>query len=410
MKKSKLYICCDDSIDRADWIFYSAKGEVNGQENNVILAEIKHKINLDEATITIFMVSTKLYIKEITVPKNITVTRLNKIIPSLLEEEIISHIDMVHFSHNKVSHDEKVGICIVDKQLFAGWLNSFQAIGIFPDTITPICTALSGNNKTWKIMYEADKVSVNISNNYGFCIEPHHLSKMLEFVYTQVSSKPECIEIYFTNKELENEFQNQWGSLQDRPIFSLFKTKIINAVWDILNLQKNNINLFQGQYEKKEVTVKKSYLIHAFLISVITFLTMTSVELIKIVKYEHKNDELTSKINTLYKQLYPNATSIVNPKLRMEQELKKLPQKQNGFFFSLLSQVGPLINKNNSIRIPKADYKNQTLTLMVESDNFKQIEIFLSELKMTNLNARQTKTEQAGGKFIAVIVVSRKIE
>ena len=95
-------------------------------------------------------------------------------------------------------------------------------------------------------------------------------------------------------------------------------------------------------------------------------------------KAAHKND---LEIQAIYKKHFPEATSIVAPRERMEAKLKKIMGESNkNDLFNLLGVIGISLNKTPDISLKNLDYKDNRFNLTVLSSSYTSLDEFSQSL------------------------------
>ena len=97
----------------------------------------------------------------------------------------------------------------------------------------------------------------------------------------------------------------------------------------------------------------------------------------------HKIKTLDNKILASYKQVFPNAKQVINPKFRVEQLLKKY-QKEASPFWKIISIMGDYPLKFNLMH-----YSNNHLNVGFNVPEFKDLENYKHKLTSKGLLVKQ---------------------
>ena len=91
--------------------------------------------------------------------------------------------------------------------------------------------------------------------------------------------------------------------------------------------------------------------------------------------------EYSKKIEEIYRQAFPAAKRVVNPRVQMQQQLEQLLRLQGGGdgFMTLLARAGDVLRNNKAIKISGASFRAGRLDVDLTADNVQ----VLDELKQT---------------------------
>ena len=111
-------------------------------------------------------------------------------------------------------------------------------------------------------------------------------------------------------------------------------------------------------------------------------------------------------INHIYRTQFPQATSIVAPKLRMQEKLQKLDVSvgENRVLL-LLGYVGKGMKIANGIKLKRADFQNSQLTLELTATSSESFSAFTDYLTQQGLHVKQQNATLAGEHINATVQV-----
>lgn len=400
--KNKLFIKCVNSFEQIDWIMFSAKGDVIDKHVNGKISDLSNKINLNECQINLLMGTSDLVIKKVNLPKKFNANHFNKIVPNILEEDLISNIENIHFSYGKI-HDSEIAVAIVTHEKLNQWLEILKLNNLQPDVISPLCLSMNIKENEWQIWIENSSCMVRINAMMGFYLELNLLPTILQNLYINEVNKPSKIIISGADDAAIHSL-----SLSKFPeIEQLIEYRKID-VWDEFNTQLKSINLLHDSFAKMDTVSKQHQLmLQGFLLVCFILCILFGLEIKDILSYRKIQEIQTSQINEIYKSIYPEATTIVSPKQRMERDLNTLQTKTGSIFYDSLYQVGKSLNQHKSLLLKNISFKNQALTITVETTNYAEIEQLISDLISNNLFVNQNKTEHQKDKLSAILTITR---
>ena len=400
--KNKLFIKCVNSFDHIDWIVFSAKGDVIDKQDNAKISDLANKVNLKDCQINLLIGTSDLVIKKVNLPKKFNANHFNKIVPNILEEDIISNIETIHFSYGKI-HDSQIVVAIVTHDKLKQWLETLKISNLQPDTISPLCLSMNIKENEWQIWIENSSCMVRINAMMGFYLELDLLPTMLQNIYHNESIKPN--KIILSGPDDASIRSVSFSNFPE--IAQLIEYRKID-VWDAFNTQPKSINLLHDSFAKTDTVSKQHQLIlHCFLLVSFILCILFGLEIKDTISYSRIQKDQTAQINEIYKSIYPEATTIVSPKQRIERDLNTLQTKTGSIFYDSLYQVGKSLNQYKALLLKSISFKNQALTITVETTNYAEIERLISDLKSNNLVVNQNKTEHQKDKLSAVLTITR---
>jgi len=172
---------------------------------------------------------------------------------------------------------------------------------------------------------------------------------------------------------------------------------IIEKIRDESFLISNNyrtvpINLLQGKYQPVSQT---AHLWRPWRLTAALLLVFGCIEIGKLGLYynqlEQQAQALNQQIEQIYRQTFPQAQKIVNPRVQMEQQLIELKGKakniQAGNFLILLNQLSPVLSKVTSLNLKEISYQSGKLELSLEVADLATLESLKRYVKEAGMNA-----------------------
>ena len=152
------------------------------------------------------------------------------------------------------------------------------------------------------------------------------------------------------------------------------------------------INLLQGKYQPVSQT---AHLWRPWRLTAALLLLLGCVEIGRLAldyrQLEQQSQVLNQQIEQIYRQTFPQAQKIVNPRVQMEQQLNELKGKakntQAGNFLILLNQLSPTLVKVNSLNLKEITYQSGKLELSLEVPDLPTLELLKRYVKEAGINA-----------------------
>lgn len=330
-------------------------------------------------------------------------SKLIQAIPYALEEQLTEDVDVLHFAAGPYQADNSLSVAIVSQVKMEQWMACMNSWNIKPDALIPASLAVPFVEKGWSVLL--DKIAIVRTGLYqGFACDPSNLIEFLDVGLRTISGPPQVIQIhnysqqaFVTPLNMKEVIEEQLADPQH--LVSNLAQQIIK--WP-------SINLLQGAY-----TVKKSAF--AYKDKILKFMAGLSISWVLLLFFyptvsyfilkQHANN-LDTQIAQIYKRNFPQASSIVSPKLRMEEKLKKLGagMGQNRLLL-LLGYVGKGMEKALSVKLTRIDFQNNQLNLQLTAANSEEFSLFSDFLAQQGLRVKQQNANLKGSRINASLLI-----
>lgn len=166
--------------------------------------------------------------------------------------------------------------------------------------------------------------------------------------------------------------------------------------------ETQSINLLQGEYSRREQLEKLIRPWRAAIGLAAAWLLIQGGLLIA--EYYHlatKDRQLSEQIIATYKEAFPDAKNIPNPKVQMERAIEKLKQGggDQGNWFELLSRAGEVISDTKTFTLRSIRYKEDKMNLDFEINDLASLDDLKARLsKQGELEVDIVSASARGGK------------
>ncbi len=278
------------------------------------------------------------------------------------------------------------------------WQERCQALGLAPQIAVPDYLAIPFLEHRWHLYLYGQNAILRQNKLQGLTIEQTKLKEILQLCLSeQVDNLPDSIMIDYDDGN-EHFVSETLGQL---PIASeLAKADQFGMEMFAEGLsQPVVINLLQGEYVITQLKNKNSQLwklAGILLIAwfVIWFLGSVSQYFI----YHSRLKKVQTQVKQLYHQAFPQAKSLVEPRLRIQRALQNAENSTaGGTFLNLLTKVGePLAKQSANITIENFNYHNKTLTMSLSANNFQVLSVLVQALNRQGLSVQQQNSSTHG--------------
>lgn len=184
------------------------------------------------------------------------------------------------------------------------------------------------------------------------------------------------------------EFWHQTPSVQYESCHQAWLYLLAEKGW-----QSAVTNLLQKQYKNRSQArdSRRKWYRNGILFGA-AILLLFATQFITLVYWKHQLSAAEQQIAETYRQVFPQASTVVAPRARMERALQRSSQenKAEAFLFQV-AEIGLVLQSSPSVQVQRLLYReNGEVDLTVTADGFKNLEQFEQALKQTGLTVEQT--------------------
>ena len=399
--KRQIFIHLGDptlSGDMPDQVYWCVKSD-DDTVAPVYQGDLKTAANHAHGCRVIVMVSgVEVVLTDVALPQ-MNRQKLLKAIPFALEEQLANDVEDNHFAVGERQKEDAVNVAIVERKIIEMWLNGLKDVGIQPDVLTTEIMGVPYEQNCWTILLKgADKQSkskaiLRTNLQSGIALDIANVEPLMNSMLESMGegNKPERLNIITCDgsgaetgsgaKEgsTESKISAQMAAVASQleklgGKFSI-SVNIDHAQQPFLTylsneyVESNSINLLQGDYSRRERLEKQ-------LRPWIPAATMAGVWLLLqfgLMVFEHQKLSsqvlsVKSQAEEIYRNVFPDAKNVPDPKSQMERKLVELREAANQTtdILILLSKAGDVLSDTNSLLIRTLRFKDETLDLDFE--------------------------------------------
>lgn len=358
-------------------------------EHNKILESV-YQGNIDEfknpandAEVFVIVPSQDIILSEVTLPK-LSKQRLLQAIPFALEEHLIDDVETLHFAWKDYLANKTLPVAIVSHVKMTEWLDFLKTLNVTPQAFIPSVFLLSNDSPNWHVNTSQGECLVRTGEYKGFACEEENLEVLLDL---KLAEEPQDQTISFTHSHL--------------PMQQLLE----NNITQITTI--SFINLLQHRYQPKPkaTKIKKIWQL-AGLSGIACILLILLTDIVSLFILQHKSHALETQINTIYQRNFPQAKTLVAPKERMTDKLRRLSSSshQNNFLL-LLAKLAKSLKEAPGVRIQNLEFRDQQLTLETTSASFDNLDGFTKSLSGQMLSVKQQNSAAEGSQVKATLII-----
>lgn len=381
-KRLVIYLSCYPTM-MASWVAWNEANVVQDMVFEGDIADLKaYALGYH---VTVIIPGENCLLLHTTLPK-LSRQRLLQALPYALEEQLIADIQDLHFAIAEYQPDGTVPVAIIKRQWMETYIEILKQVGISANCMVPSTLALPFLPHHWQIYVLKDICLVRTGKYQGFACDHENIATFLTSQLAAFSVQPESLQVYyFSNLATPLHVPNI--AIQE---IACADKMVLENMGDSLNTHPS-MNLLQGQYASKQSSslTKKIWFACGYIAaSWIALLFLNHVVSYFILQNALQKSELA--INTIYKKHFPAATSVVAPRERMQEKLKKISSDANkNYILGLLGMIGKSLHQSPAIHIKQLDFREHSLTLTIVAPSFDALDRFKTSLKQQGLIVKQ---------------------
>ena len=375
---------------QATWALCNDAGELTGKISSGALDELSEAA-ANHRTV-VLLNSQCLHINQLQLPTQ-NLQKMLKAVPYAIEEFIAEDIENFHFVIAKNKHNSLTAVVGIDKITLQNIIQIFQQANITLEKIIPDVLCLAANGQQWVCLNYLDTSYLQTDTLNGMALShdvlPYIVSNKLQ---DETQDPPEKI-LLFTEQENTAAFDQ----LQLDNLGNGEKLEKIDIVYNKHPLvvfcghykQALPLNLLQNEFKnkRKSSAIWQHWRLAASLAAIwlVLNLALTSFQYTQI---KSANNITKAKIEQVYKKAFPKSQKIINPRVQMEQKLKKLKSgtgsSNKGLIFLLAESFGTLSSDKINITLQSLTFRNNRMDIGLDSNNLQAIENLNKNLNSNN--------------------------
>jgi len=324
--------------------------------------------------LVVLISSAQIYLTNSHIPAR-SFQQLKQALPYSLEERLANSVDDLHFAIGK-REKNNTSVAILTHAFMQQTIETLTRAKLQPTIIMPDVLAVPYPLDGWAILHLNGLALVRTGAQSGFAIEVNLLQSLLEMLlHEETTKKPETIWLY---QSLDWKWELNLPNIVEKTYPDHVLGLMANAI------EKNNIiNLLQGNYRPQSPF--QQYLRPliltaslAALFAIVQFIALFQ----QIYELRQTSQALSQQIETLYRNTFPQAKKIINPRAQMTAKLEEQVKSSNTKepFLETLLQLHQVLPENG-FTIKKIALKNKDFSLTLETSDSTLLTTLQSQLQ-----------------------------
>lgn len=369
--------------------------------------------------------TTDVYLDHVNLPGSRSRRKLQQAVPFALEDDLAEDLDDLHFAMGKeqtVTATEPEGsgsptpshvslpVAVIGKDRLRAYLDRLTEAGIKPHVLMPDVLAVPYQDNEWGICIGEHSALIHTRPQAGFACDLENLPFLLETALNNGTARetpPSQIRIWNHNGSvpelnLDKEIQVDWVEPDGMPIATLAKGY----------KKDHHINLLQGEfsYQQEYGKLLKPWRLPATLLLVLVVVAFTS-NMIEYYRLKNQQDQLQQSMLDIYKQTFPEARNIPQPRSQMEAKLKELGAAggSESPFLKLLNYVASQTSANPQIKINSLNFTGSRLDLDLSVPELTTLDSLKQKLdQFTDITTELQSASTEGNKVSGHLRISQR--
>ncbi len=309
-------------------------------------------------------------------------------IPWALEDRLIDEIENLHFAVGARTPDGRWPVAVIARPIIDGLLAQCAEVGLEPHVVLPEPLALPvpGDN-TWVVLEEAGQFTVRTGDDDGFACEPEMLSIVLGGI-----DPPDRLVRHQTAEAPAEVWPESFHAVvrQSERMDCPQPLAALSEGWS------PRINLLQGPYApgSRYREHLRRWLLPAGLAACVAALALVhaTVEHVSLLAREA---QLREQMERIYREAFPEAQRIVDPRAQMEGRIAELQGPAGGAgFLKVAGRIAEPLTGREDVRLTELQWREGTLDLTLRTDRLELLDRVQQELQQSGFTTELRDVER----------------
>ncbi len=307
--------------------------------------------------------------------------KILRAVPYALEEQVADDVENLHFALGSQLDGGSYPVAIAEHSCVQRWLAKAADAGLSVDMVVPDSLLVPVNPDGWSVVLERDHVLLRSGPFAAFCADRECAETMIALTISETDQETVHLTQYCCDGELPLQPCEGLESVQapcDQGALALFAGHFNS---------ESVINLLQGPFSRQEQASQLWRPWQATAALLIVGLLLVAVQRgLEYRALSQEKQQLSQRIEQIYRDAFPAAKRVVNPRAQMQQHLLELRQGQAGSedgFLALLSLCGAVLKANPSVQLQGASYREGRMDLDITAKDLQVLDQLKQQLGAT---------------------------
>ncbi|SEP16201.1 type II secretion system protein GspL [Aquisalimonas asiatica] len=325
----------------------------------------------------------------VTIPTRNHQKRLQAI-PFALEDQLVSDIDDLHFAAGAPDAAGASTVVVVAHERMHAWTKALDRAGLTPAHMTADALALPERAGAWTALLEDGRFAVRTGTGTGFAGETENLAALLEAALSEHAGAVPDRLLTYGGTPPENAALPLPVEPGNQPLDAALAER---AGHGALELRQGRHTIAGAERSRWRPWIPAAALLVALIV------LDTGRLLAERWQLQGELAALETRVESVFREVFPDANRVVAPRSRMERRLEQLEGGEtagDGDLLDTLLAIGPHLNRTDGLRLGSLNWRTDTLELDVNADSLQQLDRLKQTLDGENgftAELRQARSE-----------------
>ncbi len=310
--------------------------------------------------------------------------RVAQAVPYVLEDRLADEVEKLHFALGGSDDKGQQRVAVIRHADMQAIQQRLHNAGLKPTWIIPDLFAVPYPEKGWGLLYLGNLVLLRTDAYSGLALEAQTLKQVLPLLLeAEQQPRPKLIQAFKpphvkTADSLSN-LDTLGIEIQENPLeqssFHLFAQTLQTA-----DKQQTPINLRQGIYLH---TAQWGRWWRPWRLTALLLLALLGTQIAQQIQgvyhLQAEQAHMQERLLNLYREQFPQAKKVINPRLQMQQNLQQLRSQSSSTapekgVLQLLEAISPALQNTPTVLLQRLDYRQQHLDLDIELNSLQNLE------------------------------------
>ncbi len=328
--------------------------------------------------------------------------RLRQAIPYALEEQFAEDVESLHIAHGTRNDEGSVSVVALEHEQMRQWQKLFASVELRPHLLINEALALPWQEGRWTLLLEPTQALLRTGPYSAQTLPLEQLPAILALAWQQrQEGTSPTLQVYDSRAGDEG-----FDPGIEMPVE--YETNVEPLRLFVQGMESvSSINLLQGEYNRKEQLGKvwRPWRLTAALAG--AWLLLQSVTAVwDYFSLSSRDEQLYAAIEQVYRDTFPQAKNVVNPRLQMERKLDELRGGGGGTAFThLLAGSGSTLADTAGVTVKSLRYKQGELELELDVEGLPVLDKLKSALQGKKLNVEVRSATARGDRVESRVVI-----
>lgn len=325
--------------------------------------------------------------------------RLARAVPYALEDQLAEDVDELQFATGQMGDNGRLAVAVVDRQLLDGWLAAMAEVGLDADQIYPEQLAPPLEQDAWTVVVDEERFLLRSGLQAGLAGDAGNLPDMLEACLMEAEdAQPAKVVVYdFSGRA---SLPNIEPTVEYRQVDSEDATPLLATSLD----ERRAIPLLVGDYARSS-----GWRVHwqrwraVAVLAALWVVLSTGHAYLKQWQLNEQSAQLQEQIIATYRQAFPGAERVIDPRGQMESRLTAMRNQGQGGgqgLLPLLAKVGPVLSGDSGLQLTAMSYRGGDLDLELYAESLQSIDQLKQRLGRIEGVAVEVRSAKAEGERV----------